>query len=112
MLPLSISYLPFRQQTQLSTIFSLLFQYSCLHSPSPNLPHPIVMVKADYGEINVCMITWLGLSHMKKVTECKSLVCMACAGFIGQVWGEASACWMKTRTRISDYWFVRNEVQI
>ena len=55
--------------------FLLLFQYSCLHFPTTTLAHPIVMVKEEYGEINVCMKTWLGLSHMKKVTECKRLDC-------------------------------------
>ena len=91
----------------------LLFQYSCLHFLPTTLSHPIVMVKAEYGEINVCMIMWLGLSHMKKVTQCKR---MDCHGMCRLYWwrpGEAFACWMKTRTRIRQCLLIcQNEIQI
>ena len=46
------------------------------------------MVKAEYGVINVCMIKWLGLSHMKKVASVKGWIIMACAGFIGHILGR------------------------
>ena len=87
--------------------------HSCLHFPPTILPYPTVMEKAEYSEINVCMITWLGLSHVKKVTECKRMDCHGVCRLYGSCPEEAFACWMKTRTRISSaYWLVKNEIQI
>ena len=88
--------------------FSLLLQYSCLHFPPTTIPHHIVMLKAEYSEINVCMITWLGLSHMKKVPQYKRTDCHGVCRVYCSHPGEAFACWMETRTRISAYWFVKN----
>ena len=59
-----------------------------------------MIVKAACVEINVIMIVCSGLSHMKKVTQCKR---MDCHGVCRLHWsrpGEAFACWMKTTTRI------------
>ena len=80
--------------------FLLLFQYTWFHFPPTTLLHPIVMVKAEYGKINVCMIMWLGLTHMRKVPQCRR---MDCHGMWRLYWshpGEGFACWKKSRTRI------------
>ena len=84
----------------LHTIFLLLFQKRCLHFPATNLPQPIVMVKAEYGKLNVCKITWLGLSPIKKVTQCNRLDCHGVCRLYCSLPEEAFACWMKTRSRI------------